>query len=397
MSSTAPTFPMARMQRIAAAYYAAVAVEGLMFAALGPTLDALADQTGATTEAIAIVFTAMSSGYIGGSLLAGRLYGRLTGNSVLAAAVMAMAVFTAAVPLLGALWLLVVVFVVIGATIGLTDVGCNTLLVWLFRDRVPPYMNTMHLFFGIGAFLCPLIVDRFSAASGDAATTFWLYAGLMVPLAVWLAATPSPQPHEDRSAPNGMAIVRRHAVLLTLMALLFFMHAGAEIAFGGWIYSYAEELEIGGQTTSSVLNAVFWGGLVVGRLAAIPLSLRLTPRAMVQLNLIGAVAAVALIAVLRDWPPGLWIGTAGFGASIGPAFASCLNYTRERMPISGEVTAVLLVGGSLGSMSLPWLVGQFFDRRGPESLLWVVGSAIAVGLVLFAWIRAGTARDRVPA
>jgi hypothetical protein len=67
------------------------------------------------------------------------------------------------------------------------------------------------------------------------------------------------------------------------------------------------------------------------------------------------------------------------------------------MPITSEVTAVFLVGGSLGSMSLPWLVGQLFEDRGPESMIYVVGSAVVLGLVLFGIIRAYAGGKRPPA
>jgi FHS family Na+ dependent glucose MFS transporter 1 len=385
-------FPVERKRRIAFAYYAAILLEGVMLASIGPTLDALSEQTGSATETISILFTANALGYITGSLLAGRLYGRHRGNTILATALVAMAAFTATIPALDSVWTLSIVFALIGVSIGLIDVGSNTLLVWLFRTDVPPYMNALHLSFGIGAFLCPLVVDRFAVAADDALATFWLFAALMLPAALWLTRVPDPDSPAGEGGSEAPAVVRRYRFLLFLMGALFFMHVGAELAFGGWIFSYAEELEIGGQTTARVLNSVFWGGLVVGRLAAIPLSLRFTPRSMLQLDLLGAAASLALIALLPDWEPSLWIGTAGFGMAIASVFATCINYAEERMPITSAVTAIFLIGGSIGSMTLPWVVGQLFDRRGPESMLWVVGGAVAAGLALFAAIQVHAAR-----
>src|SRR3972149_5927808 len=125
-TATPPSqLPKADKQRLAFVFYAAVLLEGVMLASIGPTLDALAD--------------------IPGSLLAGRLYARLRGNAVLAAALVWMALLTATIPLLSSLWLLILVFTLIGLSIGLLDVGGNTLLVWLFRRDVPPYMNALHL------------------------------------------------------------------------------------------------------------------------------------------------------------------------------------------------------------------------------------------------------------
>ncbi|MFH1103484.1 MAG: MFS transporter, partial [Actinomycetota bacterium] len=162
-SVTAPSqLPKADKLHIAFAFYAAVLLEGMMLSSVGPTLDGLAENSASTTEQIAILFTANSLGYIIGSLVAARLYARLRGNRVLAVALVWMAALTATIPFLGNLWLMFLVFMLIGLSVGLLDVGGNTLLVWLYRRDVPPYMNALHLSFGIGAFLCPLIVDRFA-------------------------------------------------------------------------------------------------------------------------------------------------------------------------------------------------------------------------------------------
>jgi hypothetical protein len=81
-------------------------------------------------------------------------------------------------------------------------VGGNTLIVWLYRKDVPPYMNALHLAFGIGAFACPLIVDRFAGGDGDATRAFWLFATLMIPVVIWLMRTPSPDSPEETAQPG---------------------------------------------------------------------------------------------------------------------------------------------------------------------------------------------------
>lgn len=379
-------WPKRRKLRIAAAYYATYVLLGLMLTCIGPSLDALQHQSGSTTEAIALLFTASSLGYIAGSLLAPRLYGGIPGNRVLPGALLFLALMTATVPWLGSLALLMVVFALIGVPLGVMDVGGNTLLVWLYRDDVPPYMNALHLSFGLGAFAGPLVFDRFAVATGNAATTFWLFAALMVPVALWLASLPTPDsPTDARVRADGRSILRRYAWLIGLIAAFFFMHMGGELAFGGWIFTYADDAT-GSGTTARVINSVFWGGLVIGRLVAVPLATRLSPRAMLQLDLVGAVASLALIILLPDSIPALWIGTVGFGLSIASMIPSSFNLAERRLPITSQVSASFLVGGSLGSMTLPWLVGQLFVPYGPLSVMYVTGAAMLVAGVLFALI-----------
>jgi FHS family Na+ dependent glucose MFS transporter 1 len=311
--------------RIAAAYYATYVLLGLMLTAIGPSLDALRAQSGSSTEAIALLFTANALGYIAGSLAAGRLYGRLPGHRVLPASLLILAALTLTVPGLGSLELLVVAFALIGIPLGVIDVGGNTLLVWLYRDDVPPYMNALHLSFGVGAVIGPLVFAGFAVATGNAATTYWLFAALMIPVAIWLARLPSPaSPVVGATTADPRGVVRRHAWLVGLIAAFFFLHMGGEMAFGGWIFSYADDAT-GSQTTARLVNSAFWGGLVVGRLVAIPLALRFTPRAMLQVDLVGTVASLALIVLLPGSIPALWVGTIGFGFFVASMIPSSFN------------------------------------------------------------------------
>lgn len=362
--------------RIAAAYYATYVLLGLMLTAIGPSLDALQAQSGSSTGAIALLFTANAIGYIAGSLAAGPLYGRITGHRLLAAALLALAALTVTVPGLGSLALLIVVFALIGIPLGVIDVGGNTLLVWLYRADVPPYMNALHLSFGVGAVIGPLVFAWFAVASGNAATTYWLFAALTVPVALWLVRLPSPvSPVAAETAAGEGSVLRRQPWLVGLIAVFFFLHMGGEMAFGGWIFTYADGVT-GSATAARLVNSAFWGGLVVGRLVAIPLSLRLSPRTMLQLDLAGAVASLTIIMLLPGSVPGLWVGTIAFGFAVASLVPSSFNLAERRMPITGPVSAAFLVGGSLGTMTLPWLVGQLVEPHGPLALVYVTAAAM---------------------
>jgi FHS family Na+ dependent glucose MFS transporter 1 len=386
-AATLPSqFPKARKLRIAAAYYATYVLLGLMLTSIGPSLDALRAQSGSSTETIALLFTANSLGYIAGSLLAGRLYARIAGHRILPPALLILALLTLTVPWLGSPGLLMLGFGLIGVPLGVMDVGGNTLIVWLYRANVPPYMNALHLSFGVGAFVGPLVFDRFAVATGNAATTFWLFAALMVPVAFWLTRLPSPDsPGSAHATPDVRSVLRRYAWLIGLIALFFFMHMGAELAFAGWIYTYADAAT-GSSTTARVINSVFWGGLVVGRIVAVPLALRLSPRAMLQVDLLGAVLCLALLIVLPGSIPALWIGTIGFGFFIASMIPSSFNFAERRMPITSHVSSAFLVGGSLGSMTLPWLVGQLYVPYGALWVMYVTGAAMLGAWFLFALI-----------
>jgi len=374
------------------AYYAAYIMLGLSLAALGPTLPGLAEQTGTSLSQISVLFTTNSLGYIVGSLLGSRLYDTQPGQPVLFVTMLSFSALIFFVPILNVAWMLMLNLALIGIAMGVLDVGGNTLMVWLFGKDVRPYMNALHLCFGIGAFLSPLLIESMVSVTGSIRGAYWLFAALMLPVAVWMIRIPSPERPGTGSAEAARPLVRVHYILIGILAVFFFLHLGSEIAFGGWIYSYAQALNIGQQATARLLNSVYWGGLVLGRLVAIPLAVRLAPATMLLIDLLGAAVSLGVVYFLPGWAPALWIGTAGFGFFLASIFATSINYAEERMPITGLVTGIILVGGNAGAMSLPWLVGQLFETNGPISMVVVISIAIVLALALFGVMQVYTRR-----
>ncbi|MDZ4158973.1 MAG: hypothetical protein U1B80_04200, partial [Anaerolineaceae bacterium] len=137
-------------------YFIAFIALGLTRAALGATLPGLAEQTQSTFQQISYLFTAHSMGYLLGAYRGGRLYDRLPGHTLNAAALFGMTFLLVLAPGMKLLWLLVLVFLLLGMVEASLDVGTNTLIVWLHRLNPGPVLNTLHFFYGAGAFLSPI-------------------------------------------------------------------------------------------------------------------------------------------------------------------------------------------------------------------------------------------------
>jgi len=365
-------------------YYASYVVLGLSLSVLGPTLLSLADQTGSTLGQIGIIFSANSLGVIAGSLLGGWIYDRQKGHPTFAAALLLMAVLLFGIPLISSRWILVAAMLVLGVAAGVVDVGGNTLIVWLFGKAVGPYMNALHLFFGVGALLAPILADRVVVATNGIRWVYWILALLALPILVWVLRTPSPSraPEPDRDKPAGTRSLQGYSLLVVMVSLFFFLHTGTELSYGGWIFSYAVALQIGPDSIARLLNSAYWGGFTLGRVISIPLALKLRPQTMLLLDLIGAISSLGVIALLPGWPPAIWIGTVGLGLSIASLFPTSLNFAEQHMPISGRVTSYFLVGANAGAMVLPWVIGRLFESVGPQAMMWMLGSVVVIALVI---------------
>lgn len=384
-----PAQPKPRAFALTFGYYLALMALGLTTASMGPTLPGLAAQTGTRLAEIGFLFTARSLGYMLGSLAGGRLYDRVRGHSLLAAALVAVAAAMAAVPLMPRLWLLTAVLAALGLAEALVDVGANTLLVWVHRDRVGPFMNGLHFFFGIGAFLSPILVAQAALRSEGIAWAYWLLALAVLPGAAWLARLPSPS--NGVVAERGTA-VRPNAALVALMAAFLCLYVGAEMGFGGWVYTYALAMGLSGPATAAYLTSAFWGSFTVGRLLGIPLAARFSPQAILAGDLLGCVASMA---VLLAWPHSvvaLWLGSLGVGLAMASIFPTTISLAERRMAITGRAAGWLFAGGSAGSMLLPWLMGRVFEPLGPRAAMFAILAALLLAAAVFTALNAASAR-----
>jgi FHS family Na+ dependent glucose MFS transporter 1 len=366
-------------------YFAGFVGLGMVDSALGATLLGLAENTRTDLSEISVLFVARSAGYLLGALLGGRLYDRLPGHWVMAGVIFTMALMLVLTPLMPLLWLLATVLLLLGMAQSTLDVGGNTLLVWVHRAKVGPYMNGLHLFWGLGATLSPIIISQAISISGGITWAYWLLALLILPVAVWVMVLPSPS---ARTMAEESPTASVNHWLVALISLFFFLFVGAEISFGGWIFSYAVVMDLANPTSTDFwtseyyLNSAYWGALTVGRLVAIPLAIRFRPRFILSADLIGCLLSVAVILAWPSSLTALWIGSMGVGFWIASIFPTMISLAARHLTVTGQVTGWFIVGASLGSMIVPWLIGQFFESVGPRvMMLTILGDLILAVLV----------------
>jgi fucose permease len=370
-------------------YYAAFVALGLMMAALGPTMLDLVERTNSSLNAIIYLSTFRGLGYLLGSLLGGQLYDRMKSSPVMGLMLIIMAGALAIVPLVPWLWALIALFLLMGMTGGAVDVGGNTLLVWVHRDKVGPFMNGLHFFFGVGAFLAPVIIAQVIArSSGANLAAYWVLALLVLPVGLGLLriASPRSEAEDNAEGETGGKPSSAGPLLIIMIAAFFFLYTGSEGSFGDWIATYTETLGLGTAEVAAYLTSAFWGALTVGRLLAIPLAMHFKPSTLLFADLGGCVISLALILL---WPGSLtiaWIAACGTGLSMASIFPTMISFAERRMTITGQVTSYFFVGASTGGMAIPWLIGQLFEPVGPRITMVILLVAILITLALFSFL-----------
>ncbi len=373
-------------------YFAALTAIGFYIASLGPTLPDLARHTSSALAEISVLFSARSFGYLVGSMGGGKLYDKLPGHRILALLMLMTGAMMALAPVISLLWLLAIVLFILGIGEGGIDVGSNILLIWVHGRNVSPYMNGLHFFFGVGAFLSPIIIAQTVLFSGDIKIGYWLLALYALPVAMWFLRTPAPVPPDQTKDKNIQDI---NVFLVAMISLFFFLYVGAEASFGGWIFTYTIEMDIIAQAGAAYLIAAFWGALTLGRLMGIPIASRFRPRTIILSDLIGCLVSVTILIL---WPESMvlvWIGTIGMGLFLASLFPTMLVLAERRMRLTGGITRWFFVGTGLGGMFLPWLIGQLFVPVGPQVMLWLILIDLLFVLVIAIGIVHQPRRDRI--
>ncbi len=377
LETTLKTNTQKRNQTIG--YFLAFITLGLVTASLGPALPYLAAQTGSELNQISILFTTKATGYLLGSIIGGRFYDRLPGHKVMFVGLVGMIISVILTPIVSLLWLLGLLLFFLGAMEGAVDVGGNTLLVWVHRSEVGPYMNTLHLFFGVGTFLAPIILAKSVLHRGDITLGYWLIALAILLLALWLLRSPSPAAPIREKEKEGLSNIW----LLILTMTFFFLYVGAEVSFGGWVFTYALEMELTDAASAAYLTSTFWGAFTLGRLFSIPIATRLRPRWILTGDLAGCLLGLVVILLYPESLTALWLGSAILGLSMASIFPTMITLSERRMTLSGTITSWFFVGASAGGMFFPWLIGQLFEPVGPQVTITIIMVAVLGAVFLF--------------
>jgi len=367
------------MLRVAVGYFLTFMSLGVVAASLGPALPTLAERTGVGFAQISILLTARSIGYMVGSPLAGRLLDRVKPHAVMIVGLVVMIATMLAVPEIPILWILVAILVLMGIAESAADVGGNTLLSWLYREDVGPFMNALHFCWGIGNVIAPAIMVQVFLLGGDLRWAFIALSVLILPPILWIMFQPAPVNPRPVTVEDSQPINWLPVGLFTAFLLLY---VGLEINFGSWIFTYAVERGFADET-AGLLNSAYWGAFTVGRLLSIPLASKLRPSQLIQSELVLAAISLAVMTLWQDAPIALWIGTIGLGFSLSAIFPTTISLAERRIGISGKITGIFMAGAGLGGLILPLAIGYGIESVGPQAFIYIMLTILALLLIVY--------------
>ncbi|MGA7620421.1 MFS transporter [Candidatus Binatus sp.] len=349
---------MSREGTITRLAYSCLLMVGIHSGWIGPFLPQISHAAHLPIERAGLIVSAAAAGYFISVLIAGEINQRLSAQKIL---VGAMAFFTAGLTGLavapGLAGLLFAGFL-IGLANGGIDIGANALIAELNRERLASALNYLHVLFGVGALLGPLIV---SVAFASRVPYWWVFgAGALVcaAIAFRLGVTPA---IEVRTAPapgDGFIPMLSHPLIWAISGVMF-LYVGAEIGIGAWLFLYLRTAGALSPLLASSGVSLYWLGLVCGRAFGGRLGHRI---ALPQFTMLAsALSAAALVILIAAPTAGGLAASAVFliGFGYGPVFPNMIAVGAARFPAEvGRMTSIVVAGGALGGIVAPWIMGH---------------------------------------
>ncbi len=340
---------------------------GLPDAAIGIAWPSVRDVYSVRQQALGLVLLASGLGY----LLSSFGYGRISQVSGIG---LVLTVSTAMVSVamfgfgLAPLW---GIFLLCGALHGLgsgaIDSGLNAYAARHFPTR---YLMWLHACYCAGAMMGPIIMTAVFASGQSYQQGYFILGLSMAVMALLFLATQKQWGREAASTStahsSGGFFTALANVRILWQMLVFFLYTGLEVACSQWTFSILTESRQVSPVLASSAVALFWAGLLCGRLVLGVVVDRLGTDRLIRLSLLCAVAGGILFAI-PALPVGVTIaGLVLTGFGLAPAFPCLVARTPARVgnELSSPAIGLQIGAAMIGAAAVPGTLGMIAGQWG---------------------------------
>ncbi|ULL14383.1 MFS transporter [Paenibacillus sp. H1-7] len=266
----------------------------------------------------------------------------------------------------------------VGFGSGIIESTVGALIIDAVEDKKAVAMSRLEVFFGAGALLMPLLISFLITIGRWELTFFGTVLFALVLAVLWIRFSQSNQALLQTagrpSAGVTVSVPRKLrgfglAVLLCCITL-FFIYVGLEMSIVNFLPSILLESMPIDAAVASLSVSLFWGTMVLGRLAcgflaekygysryllwcATATVLFLIGLALMK-DLIGAFAMILLI-----------------GLFMSGLFSIALIYSNSLFPgLTEQTTSKLIAASGIGGAAFSWLTGRFMEHASIAFTLW---------------------------
>jgi fucose permease len=328
------------------------------------------------------LFAAQFAAQFAGSLAYGGISRRLGNHRTV---VLGLLIITAGV--LGvavSYWPLPLAFVAMyGLGLGLALPATNLLVAELSPASRASALNLLNFSWTLGAVTAPpLFVYLGQRLHVSLSHLLASFAGVVACSAVLVFLCPSPSAAAEEMSQETEAPGSSIEIWL-LTGVLLFLYVGVENGIPGWTGMFGLRHRMLTSTSIAYALALYWGSLLLGRLAASFLWPQAAPRLLISTSLITAALGAALIAAATG-PAVLYAGLFLAGGGLAAVFPTVVSVFSPLATGRAKAAAgIMFASAGLGGAVIPPLIGIFSTRGyGLRFGLWLTAAVAVVMLMI---------------
>ena len=261
--------------------------------------------------------------------------------------------------------------------------GGNVLIPMLFSDPATG-SNFGNTFFGLGAFLLPLVAGRLLERMELQKALTIIAVIILIPLIFPLFAT---LPTKEASVSGELAMNLLGNWITWLAALTLFCYIGLETSMATWITSYAKDVNATDSQAANSLSIFFIAMMISRLLLGISGLEDLAPIGGYVIALVALISAGVIFwmtTITELSTARIALATAGF--FFGPVFPTTIGVTFQHYDSSswGTLFGVIFAIGLLGATLLPaWIGALAKGKTVKQSLSILVVTAVFLAILGF--------------
>jgi FHS family glucose/mannose:H+ symporter-like MFS transporter len=362
---------------------------GAVVFAFGPCLTSMAETFSLPVGRLGLIFTLYAVGLTPSVLLNGYL-SEVMGRRLIVLGIVGIGAVACAlfglIAMIGGpqafVWALVAM-----ALLGYAGGGVEAVVNVVIADENQPApafaLNITHACFAVGAVLSPLAVSALLRFHLPWPFVFFGNAALLALMFVLLARQRMPAARSEPFPLSAAFAVAKTGLVWLLFAVIA-CYVGAEMGVSAWVSPLMEEELHTPRETAALAVSLFWGMMIVGRLAVSPLSLRFRPAPMLFGLALGS--ALCSFAVARAGSAGLCLlATAGAGLFMSGIFALVLaDASRHYAQRLGAVYGIITAGVGIGSLVIPAAMGAVAEASSLQTAMLVPAGLMAAVTLAYA-------------
>jgi fucose permease len=371
-------------------YMGGFLVFGAVFTVVGAALPQIIRTFHWSYALMGTVLAASAVGYFVSSFVCGLLVQRFPPKAVIIVGLLVGAVGMVSFGRTASPWLNLLFNLMIGLCQGSIEVVTNLGIVRLEKPGQSRLMNLLHAGFSVGAIAGPLSIGYLIGRSTNGPVVVFTVAGILaavMALLFGLARFPAWQRESTHTRRGSLQVLAQPMLLLFVFFLI--LYVGAEVGVSSWASEFFVTVLGTSASSGAFAVALFWTGLLIGRLAVSFLYRGTKQQYVVLASILLATGALALALLVHSTPAvaaGIFLTGLGF-AGVYPLVISMVG----RYFKSGFAIGVAATGGGIGSFTFPFIMAMLAQSVGLRNGFWfylgICGVLAVLSLVIIQGVK----------